>query len=329
MARVAITLGDQAGVGPEVIARLLSDSQNFQNVEVVLLANEDELTSAEQQAGVSVPWSLDREPGVVQLLPSPESVERIPLREVSAAAGARVIHQLGRALALAKSHEINAIMFGPLNKTSLKLAGMNHEDELRWFATELGFEGFTSELNILENLTTARVTSHIPMSQVAENVKFEHVVAAIKLLSDTLITAGSSSPRLGVCALNPHAGENGNFGREELDIIAPAVLSAQKLGIDVEGPFPSDTIFATRRDLYDGIVTMYHDQGQIAMKLIGFDSGVTVQGGLPISIATPAHGTAFDIVGSGKATMGATQHAFDHTVRAARRNATEFDRTPS
>jgi 4-hydroxythreonine-4-phosphate dehydrogenase len=129
--------------------------------------------------------------------------------------------------------------------------------------------------------------------------------------------------------LNPHAGENGNFGREELDIIAPAVLSAQKLGIDVEGPFPSDTIFATRRDLYDGIVTMYHDQGQIAMKLIGFDSGVTVQGGLPISIATPAHGTAFDIVGSGKATMGATQHAFDHTVRAARRNATEFDRTPS
>jgi len=329
MARVAITLGDQAGVGPEVIAKLLSDPQNLENVEVVLLANEDELRSAEQQAGVSVPWSLDRKPGFVQLLPSSENAQHITLKEVSAAAGARVIHQLSRALSMARSQEINAILFGPLNKTSLKLAGMNHEDELRWFATELGFDGFTSELNILAELTTARVTSHIPMSEVAENVKHERVVAAIKLLNETLITAGKPSPRLGVCALNPHAGENGNFGREELDIIAPAVLAAKELGIDVEGPYPSDTIFATRRNLYDGIVTMYHDQGQIAMKLIGFDSGVTVQGGLPISIATPAHGTAFDIVGQGKASMGATQHAFDHTVRAALRNAKEFDGTPS
>jgi 4-hydroxythreonine-4-phosphate dehydrogenase len=194
---------------------------------------------------------------------------------------------------------------------------MNHEDELRWFATELGHKGFTSELNILESMTTARVTSHIPLSEVARNIDHDRVCKAIELLHQTLITAGNSSPRIGVCALNPHAGENGNFGREEIDIIAPAIASVSAKGLDIKGPYPSDTIFATKRHLFDGIVTMYHDQGQIAMKLIGFDSGVTVQGGLPISIATPAHGTAFDIVGQGKAGMGATEHAFEHSVRAA------------
>ncbi len=325
MARIALTLGDQAGVGPEIIARLLSRPENLADVDVALLADPEELAMAEEQAGVSVPWSLEREPGMVQLLPDGQPATDIPLQEVSVAAGSRVIQQLSRALELANQREINAIMFGPLNKTSLKLAGMNHEDELRWFATELGFDGFTSELNILEDLTTARVTSHIPLSEVAENVTPNRVRQAIALLHDTLVTAGKEAPRIGVCALNPHAGENGNFGREEIDIISPAVSEASDAGFDVDGPYPSDTIFATKRHLFDGIVTMYHDQGQIAMKLLGFDSGVTVQGGLPLSIATPAHGTAFDIVGKKMANMGAAQHAFDHSVRAARRNAEEFN----
>ncbi len=323
MARVAITLGDQAGVGPEVIARLLAEPQNLGRVELVLLADPEEVAKAEQQAGVSIDWSLEPHPGKVQLLPDGSPAEVVE-KEVSVAAGARVIHQLTRALELANRHEVNAIMFGPLNKTSLKMAGMNHEDELRWFATELGFDGFTSELNILEELTTARVTSHIPISDVAANVTPERVRQAIELLHETLVTAGMDAPRIGVCALNPHAGENGNFGREEIDIITPAVEKAAEDGFDVDGPYPSDTIFATKRHLFDGIVTMYHDQGQIAMKLLGFDSGVTVQGGLPISIATPAHGTAFDIVGQRKAHMGATQHAFEHSVRAAMRNAQQF-----
>lgn len=321
MARVVLTLGDPAGIGPEVIARLLSRPETVKDVDVALLADPEELASAEEQAGVTVPWSLEAEPGKVQLLPDGSYSGDIPLKEVSVAAGARVIHQLSRALEMANRGEANAIMFGPLNKTSLKMAGMNHEDELRWFATELHYEGFTSELNILDSLTTARVTSHIPVSEVAQNVTHERVIDAIRLLHETLVTAGIPSPRIGVCALNPHAGENGNFGREEIDIITPAVAEAEQLGFDVQGPYPSDTIFATKRDLFDGIVTMYHDQGQIAMKLLGFDSGVTVQGGLPISIATPAHGTAFDIVGLKKAGMGATEHAFAHSVKAALRNA--------
>lgn len=130
--------------------------------------------------------------------------------------------------------------------------------------------------------------------------------------------SGIESPRLAICALNPHAGENGNFGRQEIDHIAPAVQDARQQGMDVTGPFPCDTIFL-KRERFDGIVTMYHDQGQIAMKLLGFDGGVTVQGGLPVVIATPAHGTAFDIVGKNVAGMQSMQNAFDIAVTMAER----------
>lgn len=145
----------------------------------------------------------------------------------------------------------------------------------------------------------------------------------IELHPSSILTAcrwesGISSPRLGVCALNPHNGENGSFGRQEIDHIAPAVAAARAKGIDVQGPFPCDTIFIKRQH-FDGIVTMYHDQGQIAMKLLSFDGGVTVQGGLPIPVSTPAHGTAFDIVGKNIASISSTQNAFDIACTMAER----------
>jgi 4-hydroxythreonine-4-phosphate dehydrogenase len=126
-------------------------------------------------------------------------------------------------------------------------------------------------------------------------------------------------PRIAVAALNPHAGDQGNFGREEIDLIRPAVAEAARLQIDVTGPWPADTVFLkAKAGEIDAVVTMYHDQGQIAMKLMGFDRGVTVQGGLPIPVATPAHGTAFDIAGQGKANLGATRAAFELLIRMAR-----------
>jgi 4-hydroxy-L-threonine phosphate dehydrogenase PdxA len=131
---------------------------------------------------------------------------------------------------------------------------------------------------------------------------------------------GIDNPRLGVCALNPHNGENGLFGHEEKDVIRPGVESAASEGINVKGPFPSDTIFVNRAS-YDGIVTMYHDQGQIAMKVLGFDGGVTVEGGLPVIIATPGHGTAFDIVGKNLASIKSSQNALDIAIAVASRQA--------
>ena len=318
--RIALTLGDPAGVGPELAAKLLAKPGTLESAEVYVLADASELAEAASIAGVEIPLGDEPRPGVAVLLDDGSAPSTpIPKQQVSVEAGARAMHQLTRALQLANEGRIDAIVFTPLNKTSLKLAGMNHEDELRWFAHELGHTGTTSELNILEGLTTARVTSHIPLSEVARHIKAPAVTAAIVLLDDTLKGSGISAPRIGVCALNPHGGENGNFGREEIDEIGPGVDSARGLGIDASGPFPSDTIFAAKRNEFDGIVTMYHDQGQIAMKLIGFDSGVTIQGGLPITIATPAHGTAFDIVGKGIAGTGATERAFELAVSIAAR----------
>lgn len=319
--RVAVTFGDPAGVGPEVIARALARPGVLERADVSILADASEVRDAFGQADLPVPGiAPGHRPGFATLLedgtaPNPP----IPLAQVGREAGARAMHQLERALALANDRQVDAIVFGPLNKTSLHLAGMREHDELRWFAGRLGYQGTTSELNVMEGLWTARVTSHLPMADVAAGITTESVLGAIELLARVLDEAGID-PRIGVAALNPHAGENGNFGREEIDRIAPAVALAQQRGIAVRGPFPADTIFlAARRGDFNGVLTMYHDQGQIAMKLLGFDGGVTIEGGLPVVITTPAHGTAFDLVGRRKATITSTANAFDIAVEIASR----------
>lgn len=321
--RIAVTLGDPAGIGPELLAKVLSRPGTLDTAEVYILADENELKGAFDHARLPmIPLSTTPMPGAATLLDdSSAPVEPIPVGEVSRAAGERVLHQLRRAVDLAQSRTIGAIMFPPLNKTSLHLAGMLEEDELRWLAKQLGFQGIVSELNVLDGLWTARVTSHIPMSKVAGQITARTVTAVIELLHTVLTDAGFQ-PSIGVAALNPHAGENGNFGREEIEEIAPGVAAARDRGLDVTGPIPADTIFlAAQRGKFNGIVTMYHDQGQIAMKLLGFDGGVTIQGGLPVPITTPAHGTAFDIVGQGIANTTSTERAFDIAVAIAVRHA--------
>jgi 4-phospho-D-threonate 3-dehydrogenase / 4-phospho-D-erythronate 3-dehydrogenase len=169
---------------------------------------------------------------------------------------------------------------------------------------------------VLDGLWTTRVTSHVVLKDVPALITRERILAAIDLAHTTLRDGGTASPRIAVCGLNPHNGDDGSFGREEIEVIGPAVEEARARGYPVTGPFPADTIFLKASD-FDAIVTMYHDQGQIAMKLMGFSRGVTVHGGLPIPIATPAHGTAFDIYGKGSAEIGATQAAFDICVAMA------------
>ncbi|KAL4867114.1 hypothetical protein BDV12DRAFT_123479 [Aspergillus spectabilis] len=319
--RIAVTLGDPSGIGPEVIAKLLSNPANRERADIVLLADESEFQSARSDAGgVNVDISSGSPgPHGIQILDDNSAAQYETTRgEVSQASGGRSIHQLKRALKLVQAGEIDAIVFAPLNKSSLKLAGMTEEDELRWFANQLDFKGVTSEINIAGPLWTARVTSHIGVEDVAARITKEATLKAIELLHRLRWESGIESPRLGVCALNPHNGENGSFGRQEIDHIRPAVAAAVSKGINVQGPYPCDTIFLKRQH-FDGIVTMYHDQGQIAMKLLSFDGGVTVQGGLPIPVATPAHGTAFDIAGKNLAGVTSTQNAFDVAVRMAER----------
>lgn len=324
--RLAMTLGDPSGIGPELAMRLLAEPANLAKADVVLLATEAEVARFSSECGVKIPLAGEGDEGEGKVaLACPEiASDQIERGVASILGGQRARSDLLNCLGLFKQGEIDAILFLPLNKTALHWAGMDEEDELRWFAKELGYEGTTSELNFTERLTTSRVTSHCALSQVSSRINARSVYEAIRLLHKVINANGVAQPRLAVCALNPHAGENGQFGREEIDHIAPGVRLAQADGINASGPFPCDTIFIAARDgEYDGVVTMYHDQGQIAMKLMGFDDGVTVQGGLPVPIATPAHGTAYGIVGQNKASIGPAQHAFDIAVALGRRTIQE------
>jgi 4-hydroxythreonine-4-phosphate dehydrogenase len=229
-----------------------------------------------------------------------------------------MIAALAEGAALVREGKADAFCFAPLNKSALRMGGMHQEDELRWFAEFLNYDGVCGELNVLQDLWTSRVTSHVALKEVSSLLSSQKVFESIEMITKALKASGKTSPRLAVCGLNPHNGDNGNYGDEEIKIIAPGIEMGIKAGIPADGPFPADTAFvrAIRKEGgYDGVVTMYHDQGQIAMKLMGFEKGVTVHGGLPIPITTPAHGTAYDIAGQNLANPQAMFNAFELACR--------------
>jgi 4-hydroxythreonine-4-phosphate dehydrogenase len=219
---------------------------------------------------------------------------------------------------LALAGKLDGICFAPLNKGALHAGGWHYHDEHQMFAKLTGHEGFFGEMNVIKEFSTFRVTSHVALREALGLVTPERIAAAIKLADETLRAAGHARPRIGVAALNPHCGENGLFGDEEIRIIRPTVERMRAGGIDCTGPISSDAIFIKARGgEFDGVVMMYHDQGQIATKLLGFNKGVTVTAGLKTVFTTPAHGTAYDIVGQGKADVGAMEHAFLLAARMA------------
>ncbi len=219
---------------------------------------------------------------------------------------------------LALASRIEGITFAPLNKAALHAGGWRFNDEHQMFAHLTRHSGFFGEMNVLDNLWMSRVTSHVSLRTALDQITPERIDQALTLADATLRDAGFAEPRIAVAALNPHGGEGGLFGREEIELIAPAVANAAARGIRCRGPFPADTVFlkAFAGD-YDGVLTMYHDQGQIATKLKGFNRGVTVTGGLKTVFTTPAHGTAFDIVGKGIASTGALEQAVRLAARLA------------
>ncbi|HEV3009787.1 MAG TPA: 4-hydroxythreonine-4-phosphate dehydrogenase PdxA, partial [Burkholderiales bacterium] len=225
-----------------------------------------------------------------------------------------------RALRMVAEGKADAVCFTPFNKQAMRLAHPPYEDEIGFTSGVLDFKGAATEFNILEGLWNARVTSHIPLAKVSSALSIDSIVGALELTTAALRAAGFQPPRIGVAALNPHAGDGGNFGREEIDIIEPAVRKAKAQGLPADGPYPADTVFVrAKAGQFDAVLTMFHDQGQIAMKLLGFDRGVTLLGGFPFPICTPAHGTAYDIAGKGIANVGAARAALLLASRMARR----------
>lgn len=317
---VAVTFGDASGIGPELAARLAASPNAKSAARLLLVGDEWVWQEGQRIAGSAVAvtpiahFSDARSAqgdDVLFLARDTVAQSQIVPAQVTAAAGAGARAALDACLDAAQQSQVDAICFAPLNKQAMKLGGMHFEDELHYFADRLGVRGYFCEFNTLGTLWTSRLSSHVPLSEVTGLITQDRIKAAARLTYQTLKQAGFAAPRVAVAALNPHGGDGGTCGREEIDIIAPAARALNAEGLPIEGPYPADTIFLKARDgKLDAIVTMYHDQGQVAVKLMGFERGVTVQGGLPVAITTPAHGTAFDITGTGKANPLAMIEAF-------------------
>ena len=312
---IAVLLGDPSGIGPELVSKLLSE-EITNKANIIIIGEKNILESGNKISGIthnlnfvenfdSIDFAKDNK---FFLDISEGKNYNYKLSECSKEAGESVLASLNLALDLAKENKIHAINFGPFNKTSLKLGGNKYSDELHLMAEKLEVKNFFCEFNVIDNFWTARVSSHIPIKEVPEHVKKEKIIKPIKLINEAMKLNGIKNPRVAVQALNPHA----EFGTEEKEEIIPAIEEAKKLGIDADGPLPCDTSFITayKNGNHDCIVGMYHDALQSGLKAFGFDRGVTVQGGLPVPITTPAHGTAFDIAGKNKANLEPTLNSF-------------------
>lgn len=320
--RIAVLMGDPNGVGPELAVKLLAMPEVHQRARVVVVAPPAVWDAGQRVAGVSLDAlhvsgldQLSFAPGRPSLLQLPLiCADEIAVGRATAVAGIAVLRQLAYVTDALAARIIDGVVFAPLNKQAMRMAGLKQEDELEFVAEHLGVREPVCELNMLDGLWTSRVTSHIALRRVAELITVEAVCTGAYVIERSLRMSGVPRPKIAVCALNPHAGDGGTMGREEIDVIAPAIARLQIEDIDARGPFPSDTAFlVARREKYDAVLTMYHDQGQIAMKTLGFERGVTVMGGLPYPVATPAQGTAFDIAGKGVASAEAIRRAF-HVV---------------
>ena len=244
--------------------------------------------------------------------------EKVVYGEANEYCGASDLLQLDTAIDLCKAGKIEGFVFGPFHKGAMKMAGLHDESEHTYLAHAFNLTTPFCEVNMMDDLMTVRTTSHIPISEVSANITEQNLREAIELAEITGESFGHK-PRIAVAALNPHCGEFGLCGREEVDVIQPTIEKVVKeTGWNVTGPYSADTLFisALAGD-FDVVVTMYHDQGQIALKLVGFQRCITVAGGQPYPIATCAHGTAFDKVGKGTATTD----SFERAVKAVSRMA--------
>ena len=319
---IAMLLGDPSGIGPELISKLLSE-EITNKANIIVIGEKNILEIGNKISGKSHNLKFVENFDQINFKDGNKFFIDISkgknynykLAECSKESGKSVLEALNLALDLTKENKVHAINFGPFNKTSMKLGGNKFPDELHLMAEKLDVQNYFCEFNVVDNFWTARVTSHIPISEVPSHIKKEKIIKPIKLINDVMKLNGVKNPRVAVQALNPHA----EFGTEEKNEIIPAIEEAKKLGINADGPLPCDTSFITafKNKNHDCIVGMYHDALQSGLKAFGFDRGVTVQGGLPVPITTPAHGTAFDIAGKNKANLEPTLQSFKIALKMA------------
>ena len=314
---LGVLLGNSAGVGPELVAMLAKEDYYKDYCYPVIIGDLRMFEHGLRVVGCDVPYyvvnSLDEcdwTRGYPVLDLKNQDPDQVTYGEASEYCGASDLKQLDTAIELCKQGKIEGFIFGPFHKGAMKMAGMHDESEHTYLANAFQLTTPFCEVNMMDDLMTVRCTSHIPIKDVSAALTEESITEAITLGEITGESMGHK-PRIAVAALNPHCGEFGLCGREEVDVIGPTVEKvARETGWNVTGPYSADTLFisALRGD-FDVVVTMYHDQGQIALKLVGFQRCITVAGGQPYPIATCAHGTAFDKVGTATVTPDSFQKA--------------------
>jgi 4-hydroxythreonine-4-phosphate dehydrogenase len=304
------TLGDVAGIGPEIIAKawpdLLPQCHPIVIGEPILLRRAlDLIGSPAQVRVVSHPDEITATAEIIPCInPTKQDLSAVQPGKVDAKAGRAAYDFLCAAIDLTLAGQADGIVTAPLHKEGLYAAGLPYPGHTEILAERTGVREFAMVL-ATEDLAVAHVTLHMALRDVFRHLSTQAVLEKTRLLDVLLLRLLGRKGRLGIAALNPHASDGGLFGDEEARIIAPAVAAARAEGIDVMGPWPTDTLFVrARQGEFDGVVAMYHDQGHIALKLLGRDRAVNISVGLPIVRTSVAHGTAYDIVGKGIADAG-------------------------
>jgi 4-hydroxythreonine-4-phosphate dehydrogenase len=315
---MAVTMGDPAGIGPEIIAKTFAE-KGFQDENRALVVGDatilkraaDLLELPLRVNVVEGPEEATFEEGTIDVLATSELSEGLPFGELDARAGAAAFEYVRRATELALEGSVRVVATAPLNKEAMHLGGFKYPGHTEILAELTGTKDYAMML-VANELRVIHISTHVSLKEAIERVQPERELAVIHLAQDALSKIGVEDPKIAVAGLNPHAGENGLFGIEDAERIAPAVAEAAREGINVSGPHPPDTVFArARKGEFDMVVVQYHDQGHIPIKLMGFEGGVNVTVGLPFFRTSVDHGTAFDIAGTGKADHSSLRAALE------------------
>jgi len=317
---IGITIGDPAGIGAEITVRALSRKEIYKKSRPVVIGSKSVIKDAIKMIPSNLELNvindieeIKGEFGIIDLLDLDNiRLDEFKYGQVNVKAGQASLDYIYKGIDLAMAKQIDAVVTGPIHKESIKAAGSPHAGHTEIFATRTKTKDYAMMLAD-KHLKVIHVSTHVSLREACDLVKKERVLIVIRLADKAVKDLGVKTPKIGVAGLNPHAGEGGLFGREEIEEIIPAIKQAQKVGINVEGPIPPDTIFSkVIGGQYDIAVVMYHDQGHIPMKVTGFKynkktniwlsmSGVNVTVGLPIIRTSVDHGVAFGKAGEGRA----------------------------
>lgn len=323
---IGVLLGDSTGIGPEIIAKLAAADAFKDYCYPIILGDARIFQCGLDTFGGTVKYytiekveDADWTKGLPILDTKDQDPARIKMGAPDPYCGLAGINGFKLACRLCKEGKIEGFCFGPYHKAAMLDAGLDVESEHKLIAREFGVTTPFGELNYVDGLMTFRCTSHIPISQVAQSLNIDLIVDKITLGYTRAREMGIDAPRIGVAGLNPHCGEGGKVGREEIDIIEPAIRITQEKGWNVTGPISPDLLFhrAFNKREFDVAVVMYHDEGQIATKLHGFEGGITISGGQPYPVVTCGHGTAYGRAGQGRASEASMRNAMIMTAQMA------------